>query len=129
MRMPDWSTDGWCLEDGEQRASAAPATFEIPSRELRQTLKPGDLAKLIFRIAVDDADGDDAVERMWVVVRERHPFGYVGVLDNQPSAIAKNDSLWSGTELPFEFRHIIAVDHATSESMNIVTSEPSIPWA
>ena len=112
MQTPDFDVDGWCLEDGEQRHREAPATFHIPSRRVREHLKPGDFAKLIFRIAVDNTSEPERVERMWVIVRECHPDGYVGTLDNEPSAIQQNDTFWLGTELPFEPRHIIAVMHA-----------------
>ena len=128
MRMPDWSVDGWCLDDGEEYHAEAPSTFEIPSRDVREMLQPGDYAKLIFRIAVDNEEAGVEVERMWVIIRERHPFGYVGILDNEPFSIAENDSLWAGTELPFEFRHIIAVDSATPQSAAIANAPPAIPW-
>ena len=56
MREPDFQTDGWSIEDGESYHLAAPETFWIPDRERRESLEPGDLAKLIFRISVDDGD-------------------------------------------------------------------------
>jgi uncharacterized protein YegJ (DUF2314 family) len=84
MREPDLERDGWCLDDGEERHREAPATFWIPDAESREELQPGDYAKLIFRIAVDDGDAGASVERMWVIVRERTLGAYLGVLDNDP---------------------------------------------
>ncbi len=130
MRSPSWEIDGWELEDGEDRHRAAPATFEIPDLAVRQALYPGCFAKLIFRIALE-GDGDpEACERMWVIVREILPDGsYIGMLDNQPSEIAENDSLWLGSELPFEPRHVIDVGHANDESVAAIAAPPAIPWS
>jgi len=128
MRPPDIQIDGWCLEDGEERHRASPETFPIPELSLRQALQRGDLAKLIFRIAVEGADSPEAVERMWVIVSQRTTTGYVGILDNEPSEISENDTFWRGSELPFEPRHIIAVGHADDASRRIAQSPADIPW-
>src|SRR4051812_14640546 len=127
MRVPDFENDGWCLDDGEQRHREAPATFLIPNLELRKILQPGDFAKLIFKIAVE-GDDEPIFERMWVIIRERTPDGYVGVLDNKPGGIPENDRLWLGTELPFDFRHIIAVEHGTEQSRAAASAQVPIPW-
>jgi hypothetical protein len=127
MRAPSFVRDGWCLEDGEKLHREAPATFHIPDLALREILQPGDLAKLIFRIAVED-DEHGAVERMWVIIRERVPGGYVGMLDNDPDSIAKNDRFWCGAELPFEYRHIIAVSHADETTTALAKAPVPIPW-
>jgi hypothetical protein len=74
----------------------------------------------MFKIAVE---GEEKVERMWVIIRERTSIGYVGMLDNTPSYIPENDRLWVGTEVPFEYRHIIAVDHCTEAKAPV-----PIPW-
>jgi hypothetical protein len=121
MREPDFELDGWCLEDGEAIHREAPKTFWIPDQARREGLQAGDLAKLIFRISVADKDEPVAVERMWVVVRERLSGSYLGILDNDPYAITENDDLWSGVEIPFAARHIIDVrprDEDTIESAN-----------
>jgi hypothetical protein len=127
MRAPDFHDDGWCLDDGEKYHEDTPTTFQIPDLVARKVLQPGDFAKLIFRIALD---GDDpvSVERMWVIVRERTASGYVGMLDNEPDAIAENGQLWVGTELPFEYRHIISIEHANEESRNMARAPAPIPW-
>lgn len=129
MRLPDYELDGWCLEDGEDYHRAAPETFWLPERTRRETLQPGDYAKLIFRIALEDADNErDAVERMWVLVRERSGGCYFGLLDNEPDAIEENDELWLGTELPFEARHVIDVIDADARSAALAAREPRRPW-
>ena len=128
MRIPDFEHDGWCLEDGEERHQENPASFEIPPLAVREILQPGDFAKLIFRLAVDDEDDYGAVERMWVIVRERVDGGYIGMLDNEPGSIAENDAFWRGAEIPFAFRHIIDVEHASPESLELITKPAPIPW-
>jgi hypothetical protein len=109
MREPDFQRDGWCLEDGEELQREAPDTFWLPKLGYRQSLQPGDLVKLIFRISVDDGEEPVAVERMWVIVRERVGDQYLGILDNNPYAISENEELWSGVELPFSPRHVIDI--------------------
>jgi len=128
MRAPSFEHDGWQLEDGEQLHRQAPATFEIPNLAVRQILEPGDFAKLVFRIALEGENNEAAVERMWVIVRERTPDGYLGILNNEPSLIEENGDFWLGAELPFEPRHIISVDHANAESLALAKAPPSIPW-
>ncbi len=128
MRSPNFELDGWCLEDGEQYHREAPKTFEIPDLEVRKILDAGDFAKLIFRIALDNEDAPESFERMWVIVSRLTETGYIGVLDNQPSTIEENDSLWVGTELPFEPRHIISVEHGSEASLAIAMKPAPIPW-
>jgi hypothetical protein len=128
MRAPDLIRDGWCLEDGEQRHRDAPTTFEIPDLEVRQSLEPGDFAQLIFKIAIENDEEPESVERMWVVMSARTDDGYLGILNNEPATISENTDFWLGIELPFEPRHIISVQHANPESMAIANSPPSIPW-
>ncbi|TWB07020.1 hypothetical protein [Bradyrhizobium stylosanthis] len=127
MRAPDLHRDGWRLNDGEERHREAPATFQIPDLALRKMLRVGDYAKLIFEITVE-GDEHPAVERMWVIIREHTPDGYVGMLANQPHSIAENDEFWHGTELPFEYRHIIAVQPGDAESVAAAKAPAPIPW-
>ena len=126
MRAPDLIEDGWCLNDGEALRQQAPKTFFIPDLALRKILQPGDFAKLVFEIAIQDAY--PSVERMWVIIRERTASGYIGMLNNEPDSIPENDRLWLGTELPFEYRHIIAVDHGNAESIALARAPVPIPW-
>jgi uncharacterized protein YegJ (DUF2314 family) len=90
-------------------------------------VSPGDLAKLIFKIAVE-GDEHGAAERMWVIVRERTPTGYVGMLNNELDSIAGNNQFWLGTELPFEYRHIIAVAHGDEASVALAKAPVPFPW-
>jgi uncharacterized protein YegJ (DUF2314 family) len=128
MREPDIEVDGWCLDDGEAYHAEAPDTFWIPDRESRESLEPGDLAKLIFRFNVDDAEETVAVERMWVLVRERVPGGYLGVLDNDPDALEENDEFWSGIELPFAPHHVINISSRDEATIELATEEPKRRW-
>ena len=127
MRAPGLETDGWRLLDGEEFHRRFPTTFEIPDLALRKVLRPGDFAKLIFEMKVAD-DEQPAVERMWVIVREITPGGYVGMLDNEPTLIGKNDRLWLGSELPFDYRHIIAAQHGDESSAALAKAPVSIRW-
>ncbi|PSJ57036.1 DUF2314 domain-containing protein [Kumtagia ephedrae] len=128
MREPTFEIDGWSLEDGETYHAAAPETFWIPSRQKRESLQPGDLVKLIFRISVDDADESIAVERMWVLVRERIVGGYLGMLNNEPSAIAANEEFWLGTELPFSAKHVINIEEKDENTVALAREEPRRRW-
>jgi hypothetical protein len=129
MREPDIEVDGWCLDDGEAYHREAPDTFWIPDRHSRENLQPGDFAKLIFRISVDNLEESSAVERMWVLVRERVPGGYLGVIDNDPDAITENDELWSGVELPFAARHIINIRARDEKTIALACHEPKRRWS
>ena len=128
MREPDFDVDGWCLEDGEDLHRAAPETFWLPELEQRQTLQPGDFAKLVFCISVDNDEEPVSVERMWVLVRGRVGEHYFGVLDNDPYGIDENDELWSGTELPFAARHVIDIDPADEATRAKAGEAPRRPW-
>lgn len=128
MREPDFEIDGWCLEDGEAYHAEAPETFWLPERQRRENLQPGDLAKLIFRISIDSPDENVAVERMWVLVRERTSAGYLGILDNEPDAIAENDEFWLGTELPFSAKHIINIQEKDDKTVALAREEPLRRW-
>jgi hypothetical protein len=129
MRQPDIEFDGWCLEDGEAYHRRAPETFWIPDRDSRENLQPGDLAKLIFRISVDSQEEPTAVERMWVLVRERTSNGYLGMLDNNPDSIAENDEFWRGIELPFEPHHVINIDSRNENTVTLAQQEPKRRWS
>lgn len=91
------------LDDGEERHKDAPATFDLPSIQARSNLKLNDLVKLIFRI---EHDGGFDVERMWVIIQETTPTGYIGVLDND--AYCTNE-LQAGAIVAFQPRHIIQI--------------------
>lgn len=94
------------LLSGEERNIRYPNTFLIPGRAKRESLLPGQLAKLLFCYTGDPEE--DIVERMWVIVESRNKHGeYVGILDNDPIRIP---SLEAGMCLPFLAEHIIDAD-------------------
>ena len=108
---PTIETHGWRLLSAEEQNAAHPETFEIPSREDRESVPPGDAVKLLFDIEtrVDGKVFDRGVDRMWVLVKSRAGNGYVGVLDNDPGT-AKNLRLFVGDTLYFGPEHIIAIE-------------------
>lgn len=93
----------YTLGDGEELHRLNPDTFWIPERAERDSLLPGQLVKLIFRLSVD---GEEHVERMWVQIRSRSGDGYVGVLDNDPYC---TNELRAGAEVRFVEAHVIQV--------------------
>lgn len=99
---------GYELLDAEAWSRRNPATFEIPSAEVRRGLAPPRgardtvLAKLVF-LPSDGLAG----ERMWVRVSGGRGGSYVGLLDNEPVA-AVGASL--GDEVRFRPEHVIDVD-------------------
>ena len=101
-------SDGWALDCGEEAHAQAPKKFEIPPRTEREQLLPGQLVKLMFRIALRDADGHEStqVERMWVEVTGRIGNLYRGELDNDPSCTGE---IQAGLEVYFEARHVIQI--------------------
>lgn len=108
MDLAKLDRDGWELEDGEACHASAPATFEIPSRSERQSLQPGQIVKLVFRIALRDEEGHDSeqTERMWVVVGERQGPFYTGTLDNDAYCTGE---FKAGRMIAFEPRHVIQI--------------------
>ena len=68
------------LENGEAMHREHPNTFAMPQRAERETLLPGDYAKVVFL-----ADGEG--ERMWVEIATTDPDAdspYEGTLANDP---------------------------------------------
>jgi len=53
----------YLLANVETRHREGPSTFEIPDLKLRQSLRPGDWAKVIVSI-------DNDRERLWVLITE-----------------------------------------------------------
>ena len=98
------------LDDGEQINAEAPDTFLIPSRIDRENLVADALVKLIFRIETDD---DFQVERMWVIVKEKTPEGYIGILDNEAYC---TDEIGVGLEIEFKPEHVIQIYHDDKKS-------------
>lgn len=128
MREPSLQIDGWHLHNAEYYQRMAPDTFCIPGELEREGLQIGDFAKLVFEICTDKENERFVIERMWVVVTARIESGYVGVLDNDPREIHENDQLWSGAELPFSARHVIAIQQRDAASIELALREPRRRW-
>jgi hypothetical protein len=102
--------DGWELISAEDRYATHPDTFQIPAREERENLAPGDAAKLLFDIETREEGRivDRGVDRMWVIVKDRTEGGYVGVLDSNPGT-AENLRLREGDHVTFRPEHIAEI--------------------
>jgi hypothetical protein len=98
------------LGDAEQAHRDAPASYSIPRFEQRNSLRVGDLVKLVF-LGDRPSDQGHTGERMWVQVVEIVPNGYVGALDNQPRFLV---DLKPGARISFGAHHVIALHEARS---------------
>jgi len=94
----------YTLDSAVETHREFPDTFHIPPQAERESLRPGDLVKLMFRIQ----DGEFMhVERMWVIVEQARPEFYIGVLDNDPYCTA---DIHSGQKVQFHSDHVIEID-------------------
>ncbi len=107
--MVEHTDPSWVLLDAVEQHAAHPRSFFIPDAEAREGLQPGEYAKLVFQL-VDHPDDGPGAERMWVVVTDRAPGGYVGRLENEPMFIT---DLVAGARVEFEPRHVIQVPDDT----------------
>jgi hypothetical protein len=88
------------LGNGEALHHAAPRSFFIPGHAERDSLRAGDIAKLLFEI-IEPGPGLPRAERMWVGVTGRDADGYTGVLTNAPTVITtirRGDTIRFGPE-------------------------------
>ena len=108
--------DGWELISAEDRNATHPDTFQIPAREKRENLAPGDAAKLLFDIETREEGRvvDRGVDRMWVIVKSRTEGGYIGVLDSNPGT-AENLRLYEGDSITFRPEHISEIGSPSRE--------------
>ena len=102
----------WQLRSAEESHRESPENFWIPDFAIRQNLKRGDAAKLIFDFEGYNEDGGLEIggERMWVIVKEKLADFYLGVLDNQPAGIDEG-FLDKNSEVYFKAEHIIDVGY------------------
>ncbi|BDY04469.1 hypothetical protein F0521_15100 [Ferrimonas sp. YFM] len=84
MNLPTYENDHYILNNAEERHEESPESFWIPSREIRESLVPGTLVKLIFSMEVEVGSDEVSVERMWVEVTQTGSGHYVGRLENDP---------------------------------------------
>jgi len=76
-----WGRHVWhrCeIESGLERHLEYPDSFEVPSYEDKQDLRPGDRAKLMWAVKRMPAQA----ERMWVTITDRDGDKLIGTLDN-----------------------------------------------
>ena len=97
------------LDSGVEIHEMYPETFYLPPAEERETLQPGDLAKLIFRIT---GGKRTAVERMWVIVEKAREGSYVSVLDNDPYC---TESIRHGLVVTFQPEHVIQIQRKDAD--------------
>jgi hypothetical protein len=111
LGVPETRSGGrdWELGNGEDRHRANPRRFFVPDLRVRESLKRGDVVRLLFDL-IQPAPDQPGAERMWVMVDEVCDTTYVGILGNQPAAIS---DLARGDRIRFEPRHVIAVQDAT----------------
>jgi len=90
------------LVSAEERHAESPDTFQIPSREEREGLCPGDHVKIIFETATGRP------ERMWVRVEDVGEDCYLGSIANKPAFIPPH-VLKFGDEIVFGPEHVASI--------------------
>jgi hypothetical protein len=93
----------YSIVDGEAMHSSAPETFWIPGAKERAAVRPGEYAKIVFRL---DVECETVAERMWVQVTQRQGPSYVGRIANTPRWIT---ALRFGDLVRFEARNVIKI--------------------
>ncbi|MDH2153156.1 hypothetical protein [Sphingobium yanoikuyae] len=53
----------------------------------------------------------------------------MGMLDNEPGAIAENDEFWLGKELPFPARRVIDIEGKDEKAVALARQEPLRRWS
>ena len=133
MRFPTIKTDFWELRSAEASHLKNPESFWIPLLDERQNIQRGQLARLIFDIEVENEAGAPEIvgERMWVMVSEALPDGFIGLLDNQPACcdVDSNFYLSFGAEIPFQVGDIIDIMNPEQEHADWHLSQtPERAW-
>lgn len=96
----------WYLDNVSERNEESPYTFYVPSSQVIDQLKAGDLVKLIF-VTETEVDGYCG-ERMWVTITQRKGDRFTGKLDNEPYYLKK---LKCGQEISFRKEHICDTEY------------------
>ena len=106
--------DGYQLESAEARHAEYGDEFWIPPRSERDSLLPGDEAKLLFliRTAPGEYEAPEHVERMWVQVTGRDGELYVGRLDNEARYPGRTHL---GMPVRFHAEHVADIARAEAE--------------
>jgi hypothetical protein len=102
----------YTLKSGVTRHSRHPETFWIPDREERESLRPGDMVKLMF--VVPEETRGPSTERMWVKVTRDSNGAYRGELNNAPVFIRH---LPKGTLIKFGPEHVIDITRGSTKTM------------
>lgn len=104
------------IVDGEERAVQHPKTFRIPTKERREGVRRGQLAKVLFETSVPCKEGrfkGATGERMWVRIAsvkiENGKVSFAGHLTNVPAFLPMK----RGDGIAFEPRHVIDIDDDT----------------
>ena len=118
--LADIDRDGWELESAEACVAAYGSEFPIAPRSSRESLAPGDQAKLLFLIRTGPGQYEAAehVERMWVTVTGGDGDEYIGELDNEPRYPG---GTYLGMAVRFRPEHVVDVwrdGHAEPESLD-----------
>lgn len=96
----------WYLDNVFNLNNESPYTFYIPSSEVLDKLKIGDLVKLIF--VTDEASDDEfRGERMWVRIDNITGNKFRGILDNEPYRLPLN----IGDEISFGIENICDTEY------------------
>jgi hypothetical protein len=111
----------WSLDNAVELQKEFSYTFYRPSEAIIDSLKTGDIVKLIFRFESDEPNMPVA-ERMWVMIEVINDDGtFVGKLDNDPFHIK---DIKAGNEVIFSREHIIqydTIDDLDIEDTNDIT--------
>jgi hypothetical protein len=94
------------LENAVAANAKSPKTLKIPPAEVRETLRPEDFAKLVFRIYHGKRLH---FERMWIKVQHVLPETYIGILANEPCC---TDAIRADERVDFHSDHVIDVRRA-----------------
>ncbi len=106
MNLPNYENDHYELDNGEELHQEFPESFWIPEMGIRESLQPGSLAKLIFRMEETKGSNEVSVERMWVQVIHKDQNHYKGTLENDP---AGSECVKFGQTVHFQPCHVIEV--------------------
>lgn len=106
MNLPTYEKDHYELDNAEEIHREHPDSYWIPEKEVRESLKPGEVVKLVFRMEETKGSDDVSVERMWVEITNKHQGIYEGILDNDPSG---SECVKGGQTVYFQPFHIIDV--------------------
>ncbi|AGK54491.1 immunity protein Imm33 domain-containing protein [Bacillus sp. 1NLA3E] len=101
----------WYLDNVYELNKESPYTFYVPSLEVLNKLKVGDLIKLIFVTEEAEDDGFRG-ERMWVQITNIKEKKFIGILDNEPQRLP----LKIGDEISFGIENICDTEYEDPKS-------------